>query len=119
MCGGIPKTWVSGRSGDRPLRFVRVAVLFIKALGTARRPFPTIDSGNAMICRGNTVTKSFRRGRSPDRPEALRAEHVSDKTYAPTCGILSLYYTEALQRHGPRDNLGIVPYVLLGCGSVY
>ena len=67
-----------------------------------------------MIYSGNTVTKSFRRGRSPDRPAALRAEHVSDKTYAPTCGILSLYYTEALQRHGPRDDLGIVPYVLLG-----
>ena len=65
MCGGIPKTWASGRSGDRPLRFIRVAVLFIKTLGTARRPFPTIDSGNVMIYRGNTITKPFCRGSSP------------------------------------------------------
>ena len=41
---------------------------FIKTLGTAHRPFPTIDSGNVMIYRGNTVTKSFCRGRSGDRP---------------------------------------------------
>ena len=65
MCGGIPKTWVSGRSGDRPLRFVRVAVLFIKTYGTARRPFPMIDSGNVMIYRGSTITKPFCRGSSP------------------------------------------------------
>ena len=65
MCGCIPKTWASGRSGDRPLRFVRVAVLFIKNLGTAHRTIPTIDSGNVMIYRGNTITKPFCRGSSP------------------------------------------------------
>ena len=38
-----------GRSGDRPLRFARVAVLFIRTLGTVHRPFPSIDSRNVMI----------------------------------------------------------------------
>ena len=113
MCEGIPKTWVSGRSGDGPLRFVRVAVLFIRTLGTVHRPFPTIDSGNVMIYRGNTVTKSFRRGRSPDRPAMLRAERV-EKNVRLSAVFKSALCAGAFQKHGPRDDLGIVPYVLLG-----
>ena len=113
MCGGIPKTWASGRSGDRPLRFIRVAVLFIKTLGTARRPFPTIDSGNVMIYRGNTITKSFRRGRSPDRPAGC-GRNVSEKNVRLSAVFKSALCAGAFQKHGPRDDLGIVPYVLLG-----
>ena len=60
--------------------------LFIKTLGTAHRTFLTIDSGNVMIYRGNTVTKSFRRGRSPDRPAGCEW-NVSDKKCALICGI--------------------------------
>ena len=62
---GIPKTWASGRSGDRPLRFVRVTVLFIKTLGMAHRTFPMIDSENVIVHSSNTVTKPFCRGSTP------------------------------------------------------
>ena len=113
MCGGFPKTWASGRSGDRPLRFVRVAVLFIKTPGTAHRTTPTIDSRNIIIYRGNTVTKSFCRGRSPDHPAALRAERV-EKNVRLSAVFKSALCAGAFQKHGPRDDLGIVPYVLLG-----
>ena len=73
---------------------------FIKTLGTAHRPFPTIDSGNVMIYRGNTVTKSFCRGRSPDRPAGC-GRNMSKKMCA-YMRYLSLRYVR-----GHSKNMGL------------